>query len=170
MPVLFFLIKNCKFFAIRNSKGHNHSLSRRDPLLSFRYTMLFNLSAVNLYCSFPFLVNFICYLLFHPIYLVLYYHLLRFGETNKMKWKWITPILFDLHWLPVSYCVVFKFLLSVFKSLNNLPPSYLADRLSYQRHCRNLWSASQQLLEQPRKLRGTRLLQSAPLNCGTHYH
>ena len=83
----FFLIKNCKFFAIRNSKGHNHSLSRRDPLFSFRYAMLFNLSAVILYCSFPFLVNFICYLLFHPIYLVLYYHLLRFGETNFNEMK-----------------------------------------------------------------------------------
>ena len=163
LVLFFFIIKNYNFLAIRNCKGHNHSLSRRDPLLSFRYTMLFNSSAVILYCSFSFLVNFIWYLLFYSIYLILYYHLLRFGETNKMKWKWITPILFDLPWLPVSYCVVFK-------SLNNLPPSYLADRLSYQRHCRNLWSASQQLLEQPRKLRGTRLLQSAPLNCGTHYH
>ena len=77
---------------------------------------------------------------------------------------------FDLQRLPVSYHVLFKLLLSVFKSLNNLPPSYLADRLSYQRRSRNLWSASQQLLEQPRKLTGTRLFRSAPLNCGTHYH
>jgi len=65
-----------------------------------------------------------------------------------MKWKWITPILFDL---PVSYHVVFELLLSVFKSLNNLPPSYLADRLSYQRSSMNLWSASQQLLEKTSK-------------------
>ncbi|CAH3191528.1 unnamed protein product [Porites evermanni] len=42
----------------------------------------------------------------------------------------------------------------LFKSINNLPPSYLADRLSYQRPSRNLWSTSQQLLE-PRKLTGT---------------
>ena len=127
-------------FAICNFKGHNHSLSRRAPLLSFRYTIWFNL--------FSFLVNFISYLLFHLIYLILYYHLLRFGGTNKMKWKWITPILFDL---PVSYHVVFKLLLSVFKSLNNLPPSYLADRLSYQGHPRNLWSASQQMLQKTSK-------------------
>ena len=46
------------FFAIRNSKGHNHSLSRRDPLFSFRYAMLFNLSAVMLYCSFPLFVTY----------------------------------------------------------------------------------------------------------------
>ena len=29
----------------------------------------------------------------------------------------ITPVLFDLHWLPVSYRIVFKILLLVFKSL-----------------------------------------------------
>ena len=38
----------------------------------------------------------------------------------------LTPVLLDLHWLPVSYCIVFKILLLVFKSLNNVSPSYLA--------------------------------------------
>ncbi|CAH3046795.1 unnamed protein product [Porites evermanni] len=44
-----------------------------------------------------------------------------------------------------SYHVVFKLILSVSISLNNLPPrpSYLAD--SYRRPSRNLWSSSQQL-------------------------
>ena len=51
---------------------------------------------------------------------------------------------------------------------NTLPPSNLAD--SYRRPSRNLWSASQQLLEQPRKLTGKRLFQCAPLTSGTHYH
>ena len=67
----------------------------------------------------------------------------------------ITPVLSDLHWLPVSYHIVFKILLLVFKSLNNLSPSYLADRLSYQSHSRNLRSASKQLLEQPRSFMKT---------------
>ena len=79
-----------------------------------------------------------------------------------------THHLFDFHWLPVSYHVVFKLFFFFFKSLYNLPPSYLAD--SYRRPSRNLWSASQQLLEQPQKLTGTRLFQCVPLNCGTHYH
>ena len=70
--------------------------------------------------------------------------------TQTRKFDHITPVLFDLHWLPVSYRTVFKILLLVFKSLNNLSPSYLADRLSYQSHSRNLRSASKQLLEQPR--------------------
>ena len=46
------------------------------------------------------------------------------------KFEHITPALFDLHWLPVSYrIIVFKLLLLVFKSLNNLSPSYLAEDL-----------------------------------------
>ena len=40
--------------------------------------------------------------------------------TQTGKFDHITPVLFDLHWLPVSYRIVFKILLLVFKSLNNL--------------------------------------------------
>ena len=75
--------------------------------------------------------------------------------TQTSKFDHITPVLFDLHWLPVSYRIVFKILLLVFKSLNNLSPSYLADRLSYQSHSRVLRSASKQLLDQPRSITKT---------------
>ena len=75
--------------------------------------------------------------------------------TQTRKFDHITPVLFDLHWLPVSYRIVFKILLLVFKSLNNLSPNYLAGRLSYQSHSRNLRSASKQLLEQPRSFTKT---------------
>ena len=70
--------------------------------------------------------------------------------TRTRKFDHITPVLSDLHGLPVSYRFVFKIILLVFKSLNNLSPSYLADRLSYQSHSRNLRSSSRQLLKQPR--------------------
>ena len=70
--------------------------------------------------------------------------------TRTRKFDHITPVLSDLHWLPVSYRFVFKILLLVFKS-----PSYLADRLSYQSHSRNLRSSSRQLLEQPRSFTKT---------------
>ena len=56
----------------------------------------------------------------------------------------------------------FLLVMLVFKSLNNLSASYLADR---QLHSRNLWSTSKQLLEQRRsftKLTGTRLFQCMP--------
>ena len=75
--------------------------------------------------------------------------------TQTRKSDHITPVLFDLHGLPVSYRIVFKILLLVFKSLNNLSPSYLADRLSYQSHSRVLQSASKQLLDQPRSITKT---------------
>ena len=75
--------------------------------------------------------------------------------TQIRKFDRITPVLFDLHWLQVSYRIVFKILLLVFKSLNNLSPSYLADRLSYQSHSRVLRSASKQLLDQRRSITKT---------------
>ena len=70
--------------------------------------------------------------------------------TQTRKFEHITPVLFDRHWFPLSYRIVFKIFLLVFKLLNNLSPNYLAGRLSYQSHSRNLRSASKQLLEQPR--------------------
>ena len=75
--------------------------------------------------------------------------------TQTRNFNHITPVLSDLHWLPVSYRIVFKILLLVFKSLNNLSPSYRADRLSYQSHSWNLRSAFKQLLERPRSFKKT---------------
>ncbi len=42
----------------------------------------------------------------------------------------ITPILFNLHWLPVSSRIIYKILLLTFKSLHGLAPTYLSDLLS----------------------------------------
>ena len=85
-----------------------------------------------------------------------YFNSLLYGcRKTQLKNNHITPVLFDLHWLPVSYRIVFKILLLVFKSLNKLSPSFLADRLSYQSHSRVLRSASKQLLDQPRSITKT---------------
>ena len=46
------------------------------------------------------------------------------------KFGHISPLLFELHWLPVEHRIVFKILLLVFKSLNNLAPSYISDLLT----------------------------------------
>ena len=75
--------------------------------------------------------------------------------TQTRKFDHIMSVLFVLHWLPVSYRIVFKIFLLVFKSLNNLSPSYLANRLSYQSHFRVLRSASKQLFSQPRSITKT---------------
>ena len=50
--------------------------------------------------------------------------------TMTRKFDHITPVLKDLHWLPVRERAIFKILLMVFKSLNGLAPSYLQNKLT----------------------------------------
>ena len=69
--------------------------------------------------------------------------------TGARKYDHITPILVQLHWLPVSYRIVFKHLLFVDKSLNGLCPQYLTNLLEHRKSARSLRSNSQDLLVQP---------------------
>lgn len=48
---------------------------------------------------------------------------------GKRKFDHATPLLRSLHWLPINFRIDFKILLLVFKSLNDLAPSYLSDLL-----------------------------------------
>ena len=56
------------------------------------------------------------------------------------KFQHITPVLCELHWLPIQYRIIFKILLLVYKSLNGTSPSYLAQKLHYRFHTRSLRS------------------------------
>ena len=47
--------------------------------------------------------------------------------TGSRKFDHITPVLRDLHWLPVRQRIIFKIALLVFKCLHGLAPPYLAD-------------------------------------------
>ena len=49
--------------------------------------------------------------------------------TFTKKFESITPVLKELHWLPIQQRVKFKMLLLVFKSLNGLAPIYLREKL-----------------------------------------
>jgi len=62
------------------------------------------------------------------------------------KQEHITPILRNLHWLPVEQRIVFKILLLTFKALHNQAPSYLCDLLDRYVPSRALRSSSQNLL------------------------
>ena len=75
--------------------------------------------------------------------------------TGKRKHDHITPVLASLHWLPVQFRIDFKILLLVFKVLNGLAPSYLADRHPHT-PARSLRSSNQLLLEVPRSRLRTR--------------
>ena len=49
--------------------------------------------------------------------------------TRTTKSENITPILRDLHWLPVSKRIIFKLMILTFKSVNYMAPKYLTDLL-----------------------------------------
>ena len=49
--------------------------------------------------------------------------------TLSRKSCHINPILKELHWLPVSQRIVFKLMLIVHKSLNNIAPIYISELL-----------------------------------------
>ena len=46
------------------------------------------------------------------------------------KYCHITPLLFDLHWLPLNQRIFFKVSLLVYEELHQLAPSYLVDLIS----------------------------------------
>ena len=58
------------------------------------------------------------------------------------KYDHVTPLMRQLHWLPVKERIVFKILLLTYKSLNDIGPSYLADLLTVHRPTRALRSGS----------------------------
>lgn len=70
--------------------------------------------------------------------------------TFTKKYEHITPILIDLHWLPVEYRITYKILLLVYKAINGLSPSYISNLLSFCTSSYSLCSCSNKLLQVPR--------------------
>ena len=52
--------------------------------------------------------------------------------AGTRKYDRITPVLRELHWLPVKERIDFKVLLLTFKALNNMAPAYLKGMLRFQ--------------------------------------
>ena len=69
--------------------------------------------------------------------------------TLSRKSCHITPILKELHWLPVSQRIVFKRMLIVHKSVNNIAPIYISELLKVYTPSRNLRSSNMSLLKEP---------------------
>ena len=46
----------------------------------------------------------------------------------------ITPVLESLHWLPITYRILFKLLLLTYKCLNELRPGYLSCLVMPRKH------------------------------------
>ena len=67
--------------------------------------------------------------------------------TRTKKFEHITPILFELHWLPVSFRINYKIAVITFKCLHGLAPLYLSELIEEYHPTRTLRSSSQKLLK-----------------------
>ena len=71
-------------------------------------------------------------------------------NSAARKFDHITPLLIELHWLPVEQRKIFKILLFTFKVVNGLAPSYLSELLETYVPRRMLRSSTQLLLHEPK--------------------
>ena len=60
--------------------------------------------------------------------------------TLTKKREHISPVLKELHWLPLESRIVYKLMLLTFKALNNQAPKYLCDLISIKEPTRSLRS------------------------------
>ena len=60
--------------------------------------------------------------------------------TLRQKYEHITPILQELHWLPVEHRITYKILLTTHCALNGKAPQYITDLLTPYIPARNLRS------------------------------
>ena len=64
------------------------------------------------------------------------------------KYNHITPLLKELHWLPIEQRIKFKILLITFKALNKQAQNYITDLLRPYKPSRSLRSSAKNLLVQ----------------------
>jgi hypothetical protein len=69
--------------------------------------------------------------------------------ARRRKFDHITPVMKELHWLPVSQRIIYKILLITYKALNGLAPSYIKDMLQPLKSTMNLRSSIKGLLSTP---------------------
>ena len=69
--------------------------------------------------------------------------------TFTKRREHITPVLRDLHWLPVLDRIIFKILLLTYKVRHDMAPMYLCELLHSYVPTRTLRSSSQDLLQTP---------------------
>ena len=75
--------------------------------------------------------------------------------TRTKRSDHISPVLYNLHWLPVSERIKFKILLITYKIINDLAPSYLQCLVTRYTPARNLRSTNQGLLSVPKSASAT---------------
>ena len=68
----------------------------------------------------------------------------------KSKYEHVTPVLRELHWLPVESRIHFKIMVLVHRAVNDTGPVYLQELVNMYRPGRSLRSQSDRLLTRPR--------------------
>ena len=94
--------------------------------------------------------------------------------TGTPRFCHVTPLLFHLHWLPISYRIKFKILLLTFKCSYGQAPNYLIDFITTKKQSRyslgqmSLYSSSDQAL---RPIQLLAIVHSSQLHIisGMHY-
>ena len=76
-------------------------------------------------------------------------HVQNFAVNQCPRFYHITPVLRDLHWLPVSFRIEFKIMLITYKVLHDRTPIYIQELLQLHTPSRNLRSANRNLLVKP---------------------
>jgi hypothetical protein len=69
--------------------------------------------------------------------------------TGTPKYARITPVLQELHWLPVEQRILYKTLLLVSRAIHDQAPLYIQDIIIEHAPTRSLQSANQKLLKVP---------------------
>lgn len=70
--------------------------------------------------------------------------------TKTSKFEHITPILSNLHWLPIKARIEFKIIFLTFKTLHGMAPTYLCDLIQRYEPRRSLRSRDSYTLQIPR--------------------
>ena len=67
---------------------------------------------------------------------------------KKSKYDHVTPLLHQLHWLPIRKRIDYKIIVLTHKALHDQAPKYISDLLDYYTPTRQLRSTSQMLLKE----------------------
>jgi len=90
--------------------------------------------------------------------------------TRSRRSEHITPVLKELHWLPVTQRVKYKVLLLIYKTLHGLAPTYLRELITRYVPKRTLRSSSQNLLCYPDPAPRTKYYGDRPFSmCGPSF-
>ena len=75
--------------------------------------------------------------------------------TRTKKFDHITPVLTNLHWLPIEQRIVFKLMLLTYRAVNDMAPEYIKELIVPHKPARSLRSSCAHKLSVPRsRLKG----------------